>query len=476
MKGGKDADFWDVEFSGVDLGDERLNSRLVKTIKLMAEQPTASINQACGNWSTTKGAYRFFDNDKVEGKDILDAHGENCFQRLKPEPLVLIIQDTSFLNYTEHFKTEDLGRIGFVNKKETKSEAKGLVAHTAFAITPEGLPIGILDQQIWTRDPKLPFSRKLKNRKRIAIENKESKKWLDGLDNSLERVPRTTTAVTICDRESDLYEFIAHAETLKTKYLIRSAWNRSVRNESGETKYLWDHMKIAPVSGKFEIEVEGPRYAKQKVIPDRIAKMELRYSTVELRRPPKKKVNRKECLPYFKSYVVWVYEVDAPKDVEPLSWMLLTNLMVNNFEEAHEKVLWYKLRWHIETFHKTLKSGCNIEACRLQSAEKLERFVIVSSIIAWRIYWLTHMHRSNPEADCEEVLSEHEWKALYTITKKTKKIPKQKPTAREVTRWIAQLGGFLARKGDGEPGITTVWRGWQRLTVLSQQWEILNSE
>ena len=336
------------------------------------------------------------------------------------------------------------------------------------------LPIGILDQKIWVRDPKLPFTRRVPNRKRIAIENKESIKWLECLDNSLERVPQTTAAVTVCDRESDLYEFIAHAEALKTKYLIRSSWNRSVRNEAGDEDYLWDHMRDVRICGKFKLEVEGHRVAKQKVMPNRFAKMEVRHSSINLRRPPKKKVNRKECLPYLKSYVVWVYEVDAPKGVEPLNWMLLTNLEVNNYDDAYEKILWYRLRWHIETFHKTLKSGCSVEACRLQSAEKLKRFVTVSSLIAWRLYWLTHMHRSNPEADCESVLQEHEWKALYTITKKTNKIPKQKPNAREVTRWIAQLGGFLARKNDGEPGITTIWRGWQRLTVLSQQWEILH--
>ena len=474
MNIGTDAGFWEREFSGIQLGDLRLDSRLIKTIKLMADQPTASINQSCGNWSQVKAAYRLFDNDRVDAEKILGAHGESAMARMINERIVLIIQDTSFLNYTEHFKTTGLGRIGCKNLKPTKEEARGLVVHTALAVTPAGTPIGVLDQNVWMRDPKAPYTRRLRNRKRITVENKESNKWLLGLDRSLRCVPEGVTAVTVCDRESDLFEFIGHAEALSAKYLIRSSWSRVIRNAKGEEEYLRDHMKRASVVGTFEVKVAGQRIKKQKVLVDRIAKMELRFSCVELRRPSKKKVNRTECPPYIKAYVIWVREVTPPKGEEPLDWMLLTNIATKNFAEAHEKVEWYRQRWHIETFHKTLKSGCNVEACRLQSSERLIRFLSVVSIIAWRLYWLTHMHREHPDESCSEVLQKHEWQALYCITKKTTKIPKQKPTARDVTRWIAQLGGFLGRKSDGEPGIITVWRGWQRLTVLAEQWLILH--
>ncbi len=136
---------------------------------------------------------------------------------------------------------------------------------------------------------------------------------------------------------------------------------------------------------------------------------------------------------------------------------------------------WYKLRWHIESFHKVLKSGCNIELCRLQTADRLERYVTVLSIVAWRLYWMTHVNRVSPEKSCAEVLAEHEWKALCCKVKKTKLPPTEPPTIREAIRWIAGLGGFLGRKGDGEPGITTFWRGWQRLIDLSDSWLIFNS-
>lgn len=468
------SEWWHTEFDGINFGDPRLEHRFIQTAKLLAAEPTASINEACGNWKNTKASYRLFDNYKVDPKEIIDTHADKSSVRMKGEGTVLVIQDTSFFSYTEHFKTEGLGRIGFTNKHVHKNDCKGLIMHTALAVTTRGTPLGILHQDIWIREPDAPFTKYQKNRKRITIEEKESQKWLSALSDSMRWIPPEVQAVTVCDRESDLYEFIGRAEYINRKYLIRSSWNRAIMNELGEETYLWEHMDLQKKVGTFEVEIEGKRVAKQKVRPNRIAQMELRFSKVNLRRPTKKKVNREECLAYFTAWVVWVVEKNPPKGEEALNWMLLTNVPVSNFDEGHEKVEWYRHRWHIESFHKTLKSGCGVEKCRLQTVERLERFLTLSSIIAWRLYWITHMHREHPNKPCTQMLNNHEWKALYCIANKTSKIPKTIPTAREATRWIAQLGGFLARKGDGEPGIISVWRGWQKLSVLSEQWLILH--
>lgn len=470
----KDAGFWDQEFASIDLGDQRLNSRLIKTAKSLSSQPTASINQSCGSWSQSKAAYRLFDNEKFEAEKVLLAHGESARARMENEKIVLVIQDTSFLNYTEHFKTTGLGRIGSLNKSSFKEEPKGLIAHTALAVTTQGSPIGILDQNIWIRDPAAPLSRRLLNRKRITVEHKESRKWLKSLDRSLRNIPDHVQAVTVCDRESDAFEFIAHAEAVDAKYLIRSSSNRSIRTSQGEVQYLRDHMKQAPITGHYEVAVVGRRVKKQKVSPNRAATLALSHSCVELRRPPERKVDRTECHAFIKTYVVWAREVDPPLGEEALDWMLLTNVAVENPKSAKEKVDWYKQRWHIESFHKTLKSGCSVESCRLQSKEKLARFTTLMSLVAWRLYWITNLHREKPDESCTTVLQDHEWQALYSVTHQTAQLPKKPPTIREATRWIAQLGGFLARKNDGEPGIITVWRGWQQLSTLAKQWLILH--
>jgi len=460
------------EFEDIDFGDRRLNVRFQKTAQRVAEQPLASINQACSDWAETKGAYRLFDNEKVVVKTILDAHRRRVQERIQGHDRILI----SFLNYTEHFKTLGLGPIGCVNKKKTKSDSKGLVIHTAFALSQEGLPLGILDQEMWSREPKeeRPAWRKKACRKRILIKNKESNKWLRSISSTEQWIPEDVQAVTVADRESDLFEFIARAEHLRTHYLIRSCWDRAIQVEH-EAYYLWDYLSNVDSAGSYEIEVEAPRVAKQKVLPRRMAKFEIRFTRVELRRPPKKKIDRTECPPFLSAYVVWAKEVDPPQGLEPLEWMLLTNVPVKNFNDAKERIDWYKLRWHIENFHKVLKSGLNVELCRLQTAERLKKYVTLCCIVAWHLYWLTHINRVEPETQCTRVLEEHEWKALFCKINKTRDLPTNPPTTREAVRWIASLGGFLGRKGDGEPGIISLWRGYQRLTDISENWLLFNS-
>ena len=158
------------EFAEIDFGDKRLNERFIKTAQRISEQPTASINQACTDWAEAKGAYRLFDNEKIEVQKMLDAHRKKTQERIEGNQCILVIQDTSFLNYTGHFKTLGLGPIGKYN--ETQSNVKGLVVHTALALTLEGLPLGILDQEIWARKSEdlRPIWRKKAKVKRVPIQ------------------------------------------------------------------------------------------------------------------------------------------------------------------------------------------------------------------------------------------------------------------------------------------------------------------
>ena len=182
--------------------------------------------------------------------------------------------------------------------------------------------------------------------------------------------------------------------------------------------------------------------------------------------------HKTEELPDLKLFAVWVKEEDPPDGEEALEWLLLSNLAITNFDEAVEKVRWYCLRWRIEVFHKVLKSGRKVEQCRLETADRLIRYLTVMSIIAWRIYWITLIARTDPQWSCVPLLAEEEWKVLYSKIHKTKSYPKQPPTLHEVVRWIAMLGGFLGRKGDKEPGVITLWRGWKRLCGLSEGWNL----
>ena len=166
-------------------------------------------------------------------------------------------------------------------------------------------------------------------------------------------------------------------------------------------------------------------------------------------------------------WALWLHEDAAPERVEPLDWLLLTNVPIESWQDVTERIGWYCLRPLIESWHKILKSGCTIEDCRLETAERLKPYLALMGIIAWRLFWLTHINRQTPEASCTTILADHEWKALYTAIHRRAILPTTPPTVRQAVRWIAQLGGYLGRKGDGEPGITTIWRGWSRLADLA---------
>jgi len=456
------------EFGEIDLGDQRLKDRLVKLADKLASSPESPINQACGDWTNTKAAYRFFQNENVNEKKILHSHVNNTLERAKELRTVLSIQDTTYFNYTDHKKTTGLGMISkYSNKNSKKNTTNGLAMHTSFAVSPDGLPLGILDQAIYTRKPIPEGQRRTKF---TPIENKESIRWLNSIRQTNEAfIGSQMQVVTICDREGDFYELFELGFQLQASLLVRAATDRNI-NKSGpyyKKKYekLWSTIHALPCSGIIDVEIPA---RDQK--PARIAQLETRFGSI-IMNPPRQHIrHRTEKLPDIVLYAVNVIEKSPPTGEEALEWMLLTNLQVTSFEEAKEKVAWYCLRWRIEVFHKILKSGLKVEQCRLQSADRLIRYLTIMSIIAWRIYWLTLIARTNPELPCTAFVADEEWKVLYSKIKKTKSFPKKPPCVREVARWIASLGGFLGRKGDGEPGVMTLWRGWKRLCDLSEGW------
>ena len=146
----------------------------------------------------------------------------------------------------------------------------------------------------------------------------------------------------------------------------------------------------------------------------------------------------------------------------------LTNLEVSSFEQACEKVRWYGLRWRIEMFFKVLKSGFRVEACRLTHGARLSRYLTVMSIIAWRLFMITLIARTEPQRCCSTLLAGHEWKVLSRKSSKKDVLSEKPPTLQQAVAWIAKLGGHLGRKCDGPPGTITLWRGWKRLTDLCE--------
>jgi hypothetical protein len=346
--------------------------------------------------------------------------------------------------------------------------------HTTFAVTTDGLPLGLLDQKINSRPPLAEEVNELKKRRGhgvLPIEEKESIRWLDSLKKSNNQPAlKNVEVVTVCDREADIYHLFELASSINTPFLVRAGQNRIVNKDSTYSKAtgekLWNLMSSLDCQGKIEVNV--PARGK----PARTAVLEVRYGSFVINSPMGHIKSKTNKLSNLKLSAVYVLEKSPPDGEEAMSWMLLTNLDINSIENAVEKVKWYCLRWRIETFHKILKSGLKVEECRLGTADRLIRYLTVMSVIAWRLFYTTLIARTEPDLPCTSLLTEEEWKVLYTKIKQTKHYPDTPATIREAVRWIAQLGGFLARKGDKEPGPITLWRGWKRLCDLTEGWNL----
>jgi len=449
------------EFATIELGDARLNRRCGELAAQLAMQPSGPINQACEDWADTKAAYRFFDNDRVTPECIRAPHHRRTAERMVQHKQVLAVQDTTFLNYTHHPQTGELGAIG--NKRQ---QQHGFGMHTTLAVTTPGMPLGLLTQAFFTRPEDEPAHRPEECRK-LPIEEKESYRWLQAFEQTLALAPPTVEVITVCDCEADIYEMFAFAQEREASLLVRASSDRVLLDD--EVRKLWLKVENQPFAGYLTVHITGndKRKARQ-------ATVSVRFATVTLK-PPWRPNGLK--LPPVTLNAILVREKDPPPEIdEPIEWLLLTNTPVASFDQAHQVIRWYCCRWQIEVFHKVLKSGCRVEHCRLQTADRLYNFIALMSIIAWRLHWMTYINRCQPDLPCTAILTTIEWEALYMRIRKSTELPDTVPTVRQAVRWIAQLGGFLGRKSDGEPGVTTLWRGWLRLQDIAATWYLVNEQ
>lgn len=454
---GPPADWAEEEFGNAAFGDERLTKRLLTIARDLWAKPQANLPQACGNMAKAKAAYRFFKNEEVRMDKILKPHYESTYKRMQGEKIVLAIQDTTTLNYSSHPAMEGTGFIG-----SSKDGGIGLVVHDTLAMNTEGTPLGLIDVQCWARDEE-EYGKRHK-RHELPIEEKESFKWLKSFNAAgmAKKECPETLVISVGDREADIYELfeLAQQDPNGAKVLVRAMRDRVLAEEQ---KHLLEKMQTEQLAGKCELQV--PR---KGIIPTRTACMEVRFSEVTLK-PPKRKTN----LPNVKIWAVLTEERETPEGIVPLKWLLLTTVETTTFEEAMERVKWYSLRWGIEIYHRTLKSGCKIEDRQLGTADRIETCLAIDMVVAWRVFHLTKLGRETPDVPCTVFFEEAEWKALVTFVTRNAALPSKVPSLKECTRMIGSLGGHLGRKGDGEPGTEAMWLGLQRLDDISAMWKVM---
>lgn len=450
-----------TETARCDLGDVRLNRRLEAMLAALGDRPGKSLPTAFQDWSNTKAAYRFFSNENVSEDKILEGHFAATGLRFEAtNGPILILQDTT--EFT--FKRSAPEKVGFTKistgrkMKEgrfQKHAVCGLLMHASMAITPDGLPLGLTAAKFWSRSKfKGTAARKRKiNPTRVPIEEKESMRWLDNLRLSTELTGAPERCVHIGDRESDIYELYCLAEELGTGFLVRSCVDRLAEN-GGTT--IAKVMAEVQSSGTHEIRF---RDAQGK---DHCAVLSVKHATMTVRPPiGKQKKYRHQDL-----QIIHAEELNPPEGRVPVFWKLITNLPVTTHADAVHKLDWYALRWKIETFFRTLKTGCRIEELRLATADRLANCIALCCVVAWRVSWLTMLSREAPKASPDAVFTNTERSLLERATPDRKR-----NVLRDLNfyiRAVARLGGYLDRTSDAPPGTTVIWRGLSRLADLAE--------
>lgn len=439
------------ELKDTELGDKRLVERLKRMVSDLAAQPNASVLQASGDEAAAQGMYDFWSNRRIEPNAILSGHQQSTVKRIQEHQTVLAIQDTSELDYSKHGKTRGLGPI-------SEMGAKGLKVHSVMAASDRGVPLGLLHQKVWSRESR----RALKGSKRSrSIEQKESVRWIESLEACEQLVPEEVRVITVADREADIYELFAHPRRENSELLIRAAQNRNTRrSDAEEIKPLFEAIRAIESQGEIKLELQ--RTPRRKA---RDATLEVRFTELWLQPP-----GHLAGMAPVKVWVILAEEQNPPAGETAVSWLLLSTIAVEEFGTACQCLKWYSSRWLIERYHFTLKSGCRLEELQLKESERLERALATYAIVSWRLLWLVYESRQNGERSVEGILERVEWQALYGMVHQTKRVPETAPSIRESIRWIGSLGGHLGRKGDGEPGVCTLWRGLQRLHDIAAGW------
>lgn len=438
------------ELASVSLGDARLNRRLIQIVDALSAQPGASVPVALGTPAAIEATYRLWEHPRVKPAAIRAAHRKATRAWALTAGWVLLLQDTTSLDFTSHKALAGVGMLDHPN-------CRGVFVHSTLAVTLDGVPLGLVAQELYTRDPATRGIGAQRAARPTA--EKESQRWLTAFAASQRALWGPITTVTVADREADQYDLWVAPRRPTDHLLLRMRHNRLTTDPAAGPD-LRAALQGAPVMATAMIAV--PRHHTGAVtIPARTATVTVRVATVTLTVPV-----LKTGAPLTLQGLL-VTEDAPPTGVEPIDWVLLTTLPVPSPDVALLYVEWYTYRWLIERFHYVLKSGCGIEETQVRTLVRLERVVAVYGIVAWRLLHLLYSARAAPTLPCTVLFAPQEWPVLWAVTQPPEApLPATPPSVATVVGWLAQLGGYRGRASDPLPGIKAIWRGWARLTDL----------
>jgi len=442
---------------------------LLKVAAAMEKSPAASISAACGGWNETMAAYRLLNCEDVTADALLAPHRQATALRCVGHTCVAVSQDTTEFDFSHMKETEGFGPLN-------DEKRRGFYLHSLYAVSEQGLPLGLLDATTMVRDDET--FRAAASRKHFPIEEKESWRWLDGYHKTLElaRQLPECEVFSISDREGDIFEVYQAWQQAaggpRAEWIIRANRDRALMNMvDGEADKLFATLEAAPILGEIEFEVRA-RKGTKKVKGSRVATFRSARTVRQVvramkitPRPPQRRGGKLEEVSF---WAVLAEESDPPAGEEPLRWLLLTSKEVTTLEEARRILNLYMRRWDIEVFHRVLKTGCRVERIQLKTAQAVINAIMIYSVIAWRILYFTHLGRQCPDMPCGCVFEEAEWKSACAVVKRKKEAGE--PSLSEFIGIVGKLGGHLGRKSDGAPGPQSIWQGLARVRDFACAW------
>lgn len=445
-----------AHFWGAKLADIRLMRRLVEVAACILNNPCGTLPQAMESKAAAKGAYRFFANEDVSYEVVLEPHVEHTREACREAGEYLLIEDTTALSFSQRAEIEGLGPM-------SNKGTQGLFVHTCLAAriggwtedhTPQVTLEGLFGQECWVRETPQGTRETRKKAKRKSPKNpipRESDRWGRALW-STQGPPTGARWTLVADRECDIFDVMAECRERDIGWVQRAAQHRKTYPLE---ENVFEVMEQAPVLGRYAIKLRA-----RPGVAARMAKVELRSLNVSIR-PKREYKNIYEPL---QTGLVEVREVDPPDGVEAVHWLLLTNWACATFSEARRVVGVYATRWLIEEYHKALKTGTNIEASQLTTAQRIKSLLAIHVVIAVKLLQMKLVATACPDEAVEEAMIAPESLAVLEIKFGR---PYGGWTNDKLMRTIARMGGYLDRKNDGPPGWLSIWRGWKKLVIMT---------
>ena len=444
-------------FNNLKHYDFRIVRRVISTATSMYQSIEVRFSKIFNNPAEKKAAYRLIENNNLESQALLGSITESSFSRMREKDLTRIIvpQDTTDYTRKPFEKVEGLETLG--NKYSI-----GLLLHSALWVSYDGIPEGLISAEMYKHKlhKKTGIKSKDKNiHRNIPVEEKESYRWLKVVDNVNKQLPSGVKAIFTADREGDFYEYLQRLYETKSSHVTRHCHNRNVIGPNGKIGKVRDFISDAPVQACQNMQIPTKRNKFENV------RMTVKWLQITLLPQKNGRKNYVDREPFSLGCVNISGKL---KNGTEINWTLYTDLPLKSSKDALEIVRIYKVRWRIEEFHLILKSGMGIEKIKLQYAENIKRFIALCIPRAVQILKLRYLAEMSPKTSATEILGANEIKALKQMLKKYRGIKQRKINVKECVEYIAFIGGWMGRKGDGPPGVRTIWRGLKDVAFLAE--------